>query len=393
MYKSRSPSSNTCHPMSENNRTLLIQLVLLIVTLVTTTLAGAEWMFGNLFVLVENRLGWNEFLQGFHFSIPFLGILTIHEFGHYFVARRHNVRVSLPYYIPLWFGISPSIGTMGAFIRIRDAVQSRIKFFDIGLAGPLAGFIAAVGLLWYGFTHLPPPEHIFTIHPEYLEHGLSYPNFVYENTAGNIALGDNILFWFFKTYVADPELVPHRFEIIHYPYLFAGYLALFFTSLNLIPIGQLDGGHILYGLIGRKYFDRVAPVLFVLFVAYSGLGLYTLSAFAAYSEAEFYSGLLSLALYAAFLFICFRKLFENPLNSIILSLSILLVQLGISYIRPDLTGYPGFLLFLFLLGRFLGITHPETTDNRPLGTGRVILGILALAIFVVSFSPKPFIGL
>lgn len=379
--------------MPEQKRTLLIQLLLFVVTLITTTMAGAEWTFGNMFFFVENAMGWNEFVQGFHFSIPFLGILTLHEFGHYFVARRHQIRVSLPYYIPLWFGISPSIGTMGAFIRIKDVVQSRIKFFDIGLAGPLAGFIAAVGLLWYGFTHLPPPDHIFTIHPEYLEHGLAYPHFVYENAAGNIALGDNLLFWFFKTYVADPDLVPHQFEIIHYPYLFAGYLALFFTALNLIPIGQLDGGHILYGLIGKKYFDVVSPTLFIVLVAYAGIGMYTLDEFARFSDEEFYSGLFSLILYAGFLFICFRRLFENPLNAVILSLSIILIQFGISYLYPSLQGYPHSLLFLFLLGRFLGVTHPDTTDNRPIGGVRVVLGVLALVIFVLCFSPRPFIEL
>lgn len=379
--------------MSESNRTVLIQLALFVVTLVTTTMAGAEWMFGNMFFFVENNMGWNEFLQGFHFSIPFLGILTIHEFGHYFAAKRHQVRVSLPYYIPLWFGISPSIGTMGAFIRIKDVVQSRIKFFDIGVSGPLTGFVAAVGLLWYGFTHLPAPDHIFTIHPEYLEHGLAYPHFVYENPVGNIALGDNLLFWFFKTYVADPDLLPHRFEIIHYPYLFAGYLALFFTALNLIPIGQLDGGHILYAMIGKKYFDVVAPTLFVLFVTYSGIGLYTLNEFAVFSDAEFYAGLFSLILYAGFLFICFRNIFENPLNAVILSLCVILFQFGITYLYPDTTGYSGFLVFLFLLGRFLGIKHPDTEDNRPIGAGRVFLGVLALVVFVLCFSPKPFIVL
>jgi membrane-associated protease RseP (regulator of RpoE activity) len=204
-------------------------------------------------------------------------------------------------------------------------------------------------------------------------------------------LGDNIIFWWFKHYVADPELLPHQFEIIHYPYLFAGYLALFFTALNLIPIGQLDGGHILYGLLGKKYFDVVAPTLFTLFVAYAGLGLYTLDEFSKFSEKEFYSGLFSLTLYAGFLFICFRRMFENPLNAVILSLSIILVQFGINYLFPDISGDPGFLLFLFLLGRFLGISHPETYDNKPLGAGRIILGILALLIFVLCFSPKPFI--
>src|SRR5690606_37222185 len=148
--------------MSDQNRTLLTQLLLFIITLITTTLAGAEWMFGNLFVLVENKLGWDEFLQGFHFSIPFLGVLPIHEFGHYFTARKHQVRHSFPYDIPVWFVIYLSIVSMAALIRIKHAVYSRINFFDIGVSGPLAGFLAALCLLWYGFTHLPPPEHVFT---------------------------------------------------------------------------------------------------------------------------------------------------------------------------------------------------------------------------------------
>ncbi len=279
--------------MQSNTRTHLIQAILFITTLITTTMAGAEWMFGNIFTFVIDifkffagasdapelkdipaGMGWNEFIAGFQFSIPFLLILTVHEFGHYFVAKAHKVKVTLPYYIPLWFGISQSIGTMGAFIRIKSLVQSRLKFFDIGIAGPLAGFVVALAVLFYGFTHLPPIDYIFTIHPEYAKYGASYPQFVYENATGNLALGDNILFWFFKTYIADPSLLPHDYEIIHYPYLFAGYLALFFTSLNLIPIGQLDGGHILFGMIGEKKFNYFAPILFTCFAFYGGLGLF-----------------------------------------------------------------------------------------------------------------------
>src|SRR5690606_30910348 len=154
----------------------------------------------------------SHFYEGFAFSLPFLAVLTIHEFGHYFMAKYHQIKVSLPYYIPLWFGISPGIGTMGAFIRIKSAVQSRKQFFDIGIAGPLAGFVAALILLWYGFTYLPPIDYVFGIHPEYARFGHSYGQFVYENPEGNVALGDNLLFWFFKIYVAVPDLVPHNFE-------------------------------------------------------------------------------------------------------------------------------------------------------------------------------------
>ena len=398
--------------MSPNTRTHLIQGLLFLATIITTTMAGAEWMFGNIFSFVSSAvhflaekmsgkdipltstpMGWTQFFAGFQFSIPFLAILTIHEFGHYFTAKSHQVKVTLPYYIPMWFGISQSIGTMGAFIRITSVVRSRLKFFDIGIAGPLAGFIAALVVLYYGFTHLPPPEYIFTIHPEYARYGLSYPQFAYENAEGNLALGDNILFWFFKTFVADPARVPHAYEMTHYPYIFAGYLALFFTSLNLIPIGQLDGGHILYGMMGKKKFDFVAPALFVVFIFYAGLGMFRTEDFAINSDSVFYEHLLSLFIYIYFLYICLRKISENPANAIMLSLMIVVAQFGATYMRPDWDGYSGFLPFIFILGRFLGIRHPETEDNKPIGTARMILGIFALIIFIISFSPKPFIVL
>ena len=398
--------------MSPNTRTHLIQALLFIATVITTTMAGAEWMFGNTFSFVRDfvnflaermygsevpmtgkPMGWTEFFMGFQFSIPFLAILTIHEFGHYFTAKAHQVKVTLPYYIPLWFGISQSIGTMGAFIRITSIVRSRLKFFDIGVAGPLAGFFAALAVLWYGFTHLPPADYIFTIHPEYARYGLSYPQFVYENSAGNLALGDNILFWLFKNFVADPARLPHAYEIIHYPYLFAGYLALFFTSLNLIPIGQLDGGHILYGMIGKKKFDVVAPAIFVVFVFYAGLGLFRAEEFAISSDSAFYEHLLSLFIYIYFLYICLRRISDNASNAVMISLMIVVGQFALSFVRPEWEGYSGFLPFIFILGRFLGIRHPETEQNEPIGTARMILGVMAFIIFILSFSPQPFIVL
>jgi membrane-associated protease RseP (regulator of RpoE activity) len=379
--------------MSPNSRTYLIQGLLFVATIITTTLSGAEWTFGNSFLADKNPLGWADFLQGFQFSIPFLAILTIHEFGHYFTAKAHQVKVTLPYYIPLWLGVGTSIGTMGAFIRINEIVRSRTKFFDIGIAGPLAGFFAALVLLWYGFTHLPPADYIFSIHPDYQRYGLSYPQFVYENAAGNLALGDNILFWLFKNYVADPTLLPHTYEIVHYPFLFAGYLALFFTSLNLIPIGQLDGGHILYGLIGKKRFDVVAPALFILFATYSGLGLFRVEEFSITDDTAFYTLLGYLFMYAFFLYMCFSRISENILNAVIASLAVIIVQFGITYLQPDWNGYPGFLPFVFILGRILGIHHPETIENEPLSFSRVILGIFALLVFILCFSPKPFIVL
>ncbi|GAB4044825.1 site-2 protease family protein [Spirosoma litoris] len=382
--------------MSQRTKTYLLHGGLFLITLITTTLAGAEWMYGSLFIPFEGitkPLGWSEFLGGFQFSIPFLAILTVHEFGHYFTAKANKVRVTLPYYIPLWLGIGQSIGTLGAFIRIKDYINSRRKYFDIGIAGPLAGFVLALVVLWYAFSHLPPPEFIFTIHPEYAKWGLDYGKYAYKNLpeGAAIGLGDNLLFSFFKTYVADPARVPHPYEMVHYPYVMAGYLALFFTSLNLIPIGQLDGGHILYGLIGRKRFQWVAPALFIVFAFYAGLGSYKPSDFAVPTDEAFFEELGEFGLYVGFLYLAFSRISENWVTSLLIALSVVIAQLAVSWVWPNAEGYSNFLVFVFVVGRFLGIYHPETEQDEPLDLKRQILGWLALIIFVLCFSPRPFI--
>ncbi|MFN4147642.1 MAG: site-2 protease family protein [Runella sp.] len=383
-----------------STRTLVVQILLFAVTLITTSLAGAEWMFGRPFDLplfeIENPLGWTHFWQGFQFSIPFLGILTVHEFGHYFTAKHHKVKVTLPYYIPFWIGLGQSIGTLGAFIRIKELIRSRKKYFDIGIAGPLAGFVVALGVLWYGFANLPTLDYIFKIHPEYQKFGLGFARVVYENQSmsGNILLGDNLIFHFFKTYVADPTRLPPPQEMMHYPLLLAGYLALFFTSLNLIPIGQLDGGHILYGLVGTKTYRWVSPLLLFVFVTYSGLGVYRPEEFAITDDEAFWEKLGYLGLYIFFLRFCFSRVDENtPSTAWLLALLSVAVQLGISLIFPTWEGYSGFLAFAFLLGRVLGVHHPPTDDREPLDTKRKILGWIALLVFILCFSPKPFVVL
>ena len=378
-------------------RKYLIHSILFLITLATTTAAGAEWIFGRLFVPYPSStpMGWAEFVAGFNFSIPFLTVLTVHEFGHYFVARANKVRVTLPYYIPFWFGFVQSIGTMGAFIRIEDIISSRRKYFDIGVAGPLAGFAVAVLLLWYGFTHLPPVDYIFTIHPEYKKYGLRYGEFVTLNlskaNSSAVAPGDNLLFWFFKTYVADQSLLPHPYEMVHYPYLLAGYLSLFFTSLNLIPIGQLDGGHVLYAMIGRKRFNTLAPILFIGFVFYAGLGFFRVSDFSTGNDEIFRDQLLKLLLYITALFLAFSRINDQPITALLIALSVAVGQFALSFAFPTAEGYIGFMTFAVVLGRFLGVYHPETEENEPLSTSRKILGWLALIVFILCFSPKPFV--
>ncbi len=374
--------------MDKEQKTRLIQLILFIVTLVTTTLAGAEWMYGKYLIL---GITWSDFIAGFSFSLPFLAILTFHEFGHYFTARYHQIRVSLPYYIPLWFGfiLSPSIGTMGAFIRIREHIDSRLKYFDVGVSGPIAGFVIALGVLYYGFTNLPPQEHIYEIHPEYAEFQ-SVDEAIEASEGYVIHLGGNLLFNFFKTYVADPELLPHENELMHYPWLLAGYLALFFTALNLLPIGQLDGGHVLFGLFGPKRHAIISRVLFSCFVLYAGLGWITINDMQDMSLGSLGDFLLSVALYLIVVYIAAYSVFKEPKDRLLYATVLLTVQFLLN-LFTGWEGYQGWLLFSVLIGRFLGVDHPPVTDDRDLSLGRKIVGWIALVIFIICFSPQPLV--
>ena len=369
-----------------------LQIILFVLTFLTTTLAGVEWIFGRplFFSFLDAQafpfFTWGQLRQGLLFSIPFLTVLTCHEFGHYLTARYYRIRVSLPYYIPIWFGPVSTIGTMGAFIRIRERIISKKAFFDVGIAGPLAGFVVALVLLFYGFTHLPDADYIFRIHPEYQQYGLNYAEKVYQQANGtSFALGKNLLFLFFERYVAtDAAAVPNAYEVIHYPLLFAGYLSLFFTALNLLPIGQLDGGHILYGLIGQRRFNRISPVLFVLFIGYAGLGIF--SPHTPLEDAQWI-----FPAYGLYLYVVLRGIVPSGRQAMLLIAAILITQYGIAYLFPQVEGYMGWLAFGLLLGRFLGVFHPGALDERPLTAGRKWLGCLALLIFVLCFSPTPFV--
>jgi len=374
--------------MSSKTKQRLLHVALFLITLTTTTLAGAEWQFGRFLFSDSYPMTWDYFVEGFAFSAPLLGFLTVHEFGHYFISKMHRVRATLPYYIPLWLGFLPgalSIGTGGAVIRIKDPVNSRKKYFDIGIAGPLAGFVVALGVLYYGFTHLPPPEYIFEIHPEYQEYGLDYAEHVYQDEAGYLRLGSSLLFEFFKNYVAtDPRRVPNDYEIIHYPWLLAGYLALFFTALNLIPIGQLDGGHILYGLLGNRLHRIISPTLFIAFIFYAGLGV--INPYIPTDEL-----LWEIPLYLGFLYVIFARMTPSLQTNFLIALSVFSAQFLIASFAPTLYGYPGWLVFGFLLGRVLGVYHPPVVIDRPLSTGRQVLGWLSLLVFILCFSPAPFV--
>lgn len=393
-------------------------LILFIITVITTTLSGAEWMYGRWFLFGPYSLGWKEFFGGFEYSIPFLLILTTHEFGHYFTARYHKIKTSLPYYIPMWIGFMPSFGTMGAFIRIKERANSRVQNFDIGVSGPLAGFVIALIVLTIGYTQLPPKEYVLQIHPEYEALGPDYDQYIYTQDTfilktdveiynpeyaqylpdtiyfspdrPSFILGTTILFDAMKSIVPEhkKDRIPNAAEIMHYPWLLAGFLALIFTALNLLPIGQLDGGHVVYGLFGAEKHAIISRVFFILFIAYAGIGV--ISPYGA-PGVEPMSNLVYIPIYVFFLYYILGKVTPDKRTRLLIAVSIFAFQYLIAQFYPNLKGYYGWLLFAYLIGRLVGVDYPPARIDEPLDTNRRILGWLALIVFIISFSLQPLI--
>ncbi|EQD33756.1 peptidase, M50 family protein, partial [mine drainage metagenome] len=219
-----------------------INLALLAATVVTTTFAGALiWLtyVGGV------NLSATDFLNGaLYFSIPVLTILGLHELAHYFVARRRHIDASLPYFIPL---PPPFLfGTFGAFISIREPFPDRKAMFDIGVAGPLVGFIASIPVAIAGLylsAHAPVLPATYC-GPSIL--GVSY---------GNIEIGVPF-FWQLLSYFVPRSIVSLQ------PLALAGWVGIFVTAINLLPAGQLDGGHVFRALAGdRARFVSYAAVL------------------------------------------------------------------------------------------------------------------------------------
>jgi membrane-associated protease RseP (regulator of RpoE activity) len=180
-------------------------LVLLGLTLATTTLFGA----------------------GIWYSIPLLLILGAHEFGHYWLCRWHNVDATLPYFLPLPL---PPTGTLGAVIRIRESFPSKKALFDIGVAGPIAGFLMLLPFLWIG---------------------LRLSTVMRSDTAGlDLHLGDPLLVQ--AMVKLQFGTLAQGYDVVLHPMGFAAWWGLLATALNLMPFGQLDGGHLVYALLGRR---------------------------------------------------------------------------------------------------------------------------------------------
>ncbi len=171
----------------------------------------------------------------FFYAVALIGILLAHEMGHYLTCRYYKINATLPFFIP-----APTlIGTLGAFIKIRSPIKRKQQLFDIGVAGPLAGFIFAVPAVIYGLSQ----SKVVPLLPQ----------------EGTLLFGDPLLMRVAGA-ILFKEAMPASAVVVH-PVAFAGWVGLFVTALNLFPIGQLDGGHVLYSLIGRKVKEYAKYIL------------------------------------------------------------------------------------------------------------------------------------
>ncbi len=332
------------------------------------------------------------FWEGILFAVLLLFFLGSHEFGHYFAAVYHRVSASLPYFIPLPI-ISP-IGTVGAVIRIKERIQDNIKLYDIGIAGPLAGFVVALGILIYGFATLPEPDYLanFGGHEpvvEYIEEHGTFPDEpLAPEGAEVIFFGETLLYTFMASFF---DQAPPMWEMYHYPFLLAGWLGLFFTALNLMPVGQLDGGHIMYALIGFRRHQVLARLFFGLVVTFAGFAVLPL--FEMLSE-RLISGSISFGwlLWALLSFGIFRKAyFGHPTWTLAVWLaSLFTVTLTYLVTGPNFgSGFGVWVMFTLFILYFVKIEHPPVYNERELGRGRKILGWLTMLIFILCISPTP----
>ncbi|HXI19493.1 MAG TPA: site-2 protease family protein, partial [Gemmatimonadales bacterium] len=172
---------------------------------------------------------------GWRFALPLVGILLIHELGHYFAARRYAIDASPPFFLPIPPTLSP-IGSLGAFLRLRSPVVDRRQLLDVGAAGPLAGFVVVLVVLAWGYATSTPV-------PAELGHGATFIEF----TGAPYPLGDSILTHLFRVWFLPGAASVH----LSLP-AFAGWAGALITGLNLLPLSQLDGGHVAYGLLGRR---------------------------------------------------------------------------------------------------------------------------------------------
>ena len=379
-----------------------LHVLLFVLTLATTVFAGAEmasryvaYMAApTLFHIGPVPISVPFLLDGLRFGGSLLLFLTVHEFGHYFAARLHGVAVSLPYYIPFPFN---GIGTFGAVIRIREQVPSMRKLFDIGAAGPLAGFVVAFVVLLVGLLTLPDFGYLDTLPGHealkaWVGENGSFPDApLAGDQSGEIltlTIGTTPLYWLMSQFFSE---VPPMWEMYHYPILFAGWLGLFFTALNLLPVGQLDGGHILYALVGPSR-HRLIARSFVLLLLWSG-GIGFIDEIGPFMESmSMPAGEASWLALTTIFFLYSLRIFEGRYRQIVPAVLGLAVATAVGLRIPfivEVFGYSGWLVWCLLIILLIRVEHPPVVVMEELTPRRKALAVLSLLIFALCFSFKP----
>jgi len=285
-----------------------ISFLLFIITTLSVTIAGLFYTFGYIgfldsILIIVNRP--ELILKGLQYSIPLIAILLAHEAGHFLACRFYKLQCTPPYFIPVPISIT---GTLGAFIKIKAPFRDKRTLFDVGLAGPLFGFIVTLPVLYIGIS-------LSQIVPKDL-----YPS-------GMLLFGEPLIFRMIGAAVLNYDPATH--DMLAHPTAMAGWFGLFITSLNLLPVWQLDGGHLAYAVFGPNLQRKITILVVVLLMLLGFLNLPTPS-------------------------------------------------------------YLIFGLLLFVLGYRHRFHHPSTfKDWEKLDSGRVLLAITALIILVLCFIPVP----
>jgi membrane-associated protease RseP (regulator of RpoE activity) len=279
-------------------------VVLFVATVLSTLFAGSLWYHLDPFSA--------EIVHAWPFTVAIMGVLGVHELGHYALSRYHRVDASLPYFIP----IPTLIGTMGAVIKMKGQIPSRKALFDIGVAGPLAGLVATVIVTVIGL-HLPPVTAPASI--------VGDPNAV------RIELGYPPLLEFLAWAVDQPLYFEDPTTSVN-PVVIGGWVGMFVTFLNLIPVGQLDGGHIIRSILGDEH-DRVTAFVPVVLFGLAGYLYY------------------------------------------------------VRGVAADAVFVWAFWGVLALVFSFAGSATP--IDDRELGPGRILVGLVTLALGLLCFTPVP----
>ncbi|MEL6769467.1 MAG: site-2 protease family protein [Bacteroidota bacterium] len=387
-----------------------LHLGLFLLTFAACTFMGSVWVGRAALYPAGGWLAfgepgwWTLAMDGLAYAVPLLLFLTCHEFGHYLAARYHRIDVSLPYYIPLpdfgALGIFFHFGTMGAVIRIREPLRRLNHLFDVGIAGPLAGFVVTIGALIYALLTLPGPEYLLGVggaaHEALVQAwqgtGVAPPPSPSGTGFPTIVFGETLLISLLADVVPN---FPPMHEIYHYPVLFAAWIGLFFTALNLLPVGQLDGGHITFALFGDRWHRIIARATVFLMILSGGLGFVDEIPLMFQLRLGWSAQLASVAVWALLsgvLYLFLNRMFDRDLRLVAPALIAVTLAIALGSRVPGLTEAFGFwfwLVWVALIVYLIRIEHPPVLIPEPLSPRRRLLGYASLLIFPLCFTFTP----